>query len=72
MDSVAEKEVEALAEGAMDVIELLEKRVVVEAEGEGSAGGNISGGNESGGNSVLELSDILFELLFAVLATGKE
>ena len=56
-------EVEALAEGVTDEIELLEKNAVAEAEGEGegSAGGEVAGGDESGGNSV---SDMSFELLF--------
>ena len=62
-------EVEALAEGAIeDVMELLEKKAVAEAEGEGegSAGGELAGGNESGGNSMPEMSDIVsFELLFS-------
>jgi hypothetical protein len=62
-------EVEALAEGAIeDVMELLEKKAVAEAEGEGegSAGGEVAGGNESGGNSMPEMSDIVsFELLFS-------
>ena len=56
--ALAEMEVEALAEGAIeDEIELLEKKAVAEAEGEGegSAGGEVVGGDESGGNSVSEL-----------------
>jgi hypothetical protein len=60
-------EAEALAEGAIeDEIELLEKKTVAEAEGEGegSAGGEVAGGDEIRGNSVPEVSDIS---LFAVL-----
>ena len=77
MDAGAEKDagVEALAEalakgGIEDEIELLEKKAVVEAEGEGegNAGGEVAGGDEVGGNSVLELTCISFALSFAVLA----
>lgn len=74
-DTGAEAEVEALAEGAIeDEIELLEKKAVAEAEGEGegSPGGEVAGGDESGGNSIPELSDISFEMLFAVLAKELE
>ena len=70
-DTGAEKagEVDALAEGAMDGIDCLEKKAVAEAEGEGEgkAGGELAGGDEGGGNSMPELSDISFELSVAVL-----
>lgn len=63
-------EVEALAEGVTDEIELLEKNAVAEAEGEGegSAGGEVAGDDEIGGPGGNSVSDMMsFDLLFSVL-----
>ena len=63
--------IEALAKGSIEDTELLEKKAVAEAEaeGEGSAGGDVAGGDESGGSSSMPgLSDVLIRTSFAVLA----